>query len=564
MRWTPLTRLRSFYLLNATQFLGALNDNVFKLLVIYLLINVKGPGAANEVLSLTGAIFVMPFLLFASTAGILADRFSKRTIIVYTKVAELVVMLLGLLAVYFEWEFGAYGALFLMTAQSAFFGPSKYGIIPELIEPKMLSKANGSITSFTYLAAILGTFLASFITDISNKNFVIVALFCVLIALIGLLTSLGIARTAPQNSPKKINPIFLYEIYKTLKFSWTLPHLLPAIYGASFFLFIAAFTQMNIIPLAMQSLNLSEIGGGYLFLPTAIGIAIGGILAGRISKEKIEPGISCIAGFFIALFFILLALTSSSLGLTITWLILIGIAAGMYLIPFDAFLQINSPQEKRGQMIAAASFLGFVGVLMAALFLFLISEELGLTADTGFAMIGILTFISNFIITGRISALFFPFFAKKILKRVRRLHLISAVPDPSAIIILQSRSWWDAILLFAAIPKLRILVPGGFFRCFPWFNGLFESIRIIPAQPHPRTPEEKIFGFIRREQDENCASCLFLHSKRDQTEVLEAYIRVFQRLKKPIFFAHGIKERRQKSFLGIRYYEKQIALSFTS
>ena len=86
MRWLFRPDYRSFYLLNATQFLGALNDNVFKLLVIYLLINVKGPAAANSILSLAGAVFVIPFLLFSSGAGVLADRISKRTIIVFPKI----------------------------------------------------------------------------------------------------------------------------------------------------------------------------------------------------------------------------------------------------------------------------------------------------------------------------------------------------------------------------------------------------------------------------------------------------------------------------------------------
>src|SRR3989338_5816031 len=153
MRWLFRNDFRSFYLLNATQFLGALNDNIFKLLVIYLLIHLQGPAAANTILSLAGAIFVIPFLLFSSGAWVLADRISKRTIVVYTKVLEVAIMLFGLFAFSIEWEFGAYGALFLMATQSALFGPSKYGIIPELVESKMVSKANGSLTSFTYLAS---------------------------------------------------------------------------------------------------------------------------------------------------------------------------------------------------------------------------------------------------------------------------------------------------------------------------------------------------------------------------------------------------------------------------
>ncbi len=206
MRWLFRNDHRSFYCLNATQFLSALNDNVFKLLVIYLLISIQGPAAANTILSLAGAIFVIPFLLFSTTAGVLADRFSKRTIIVVTRTTEILILLFGSAAVFFEWGIGAYSALFLMATQAAVLGPSKYGIIPELVDQKMVSKANGSMTSFTYLAIILGTFLASFITDITNKNFVLVSAFCVFIGLIGLVTSLGIRRTAPQNSPKKIPP----------------------------------------------------------------------------------------------------------------------------------------------------------------------------------------------------------------------------------------------------------------------------------------------------------------------------------------------------------------------
>lgn len=563
MRWLFRSDFRSFYFLNATQFLGALNDNIFKLLVIYLLIHVKGPAQANSILSIAGAVFVIPFLLFSSSAGILADRLSKRSIIVFTKVFELAVMLFGLLAISFEWEFGSYAALFLMASQSALFGPSKYGIIPELVESKKVSKANGSLTSFTYLAIILGTFLASFITDITDKNFVFEASFCVLIAAIGILTSLGIGRTQPQRSPKKINPIFLYEIYQTLRVSWKIPHLLPAIYCSSFFLFIGAFTQLNIIPFAMESLGLSEVGGGYLFLPTAIGIAIGALLAGQLSKDRVEPGISCICGFFIVFFFFLLYLFSWSLTLTVIVLGLLGVFGGAYLIPFDAFLQISSPVEKRGQIIAAANFFSFVGVLMASLALYFISVKLEFSAASGFAWMAILTLISNIVTTGRLSGLFFPFFVNKILKRFRRLKLASPVPDPSTIIILRSNSWYDALLLFSCLPRLKILVPDHYFRHFPWFNGLLESIQIIPPEPGIRATLKTLFGQAKRFQGQNSSVCLFFHRREDSAEIINAYGKLFGQLNFPVLYAHGVKEKILKRFLFFRYYQKQITLSFS-
>jgi acyl-[acyl-carrier-protein]-phospholipid O-acyltransferase / long-chain-fatty-acid--[acyl-carrier-protein] ligase len=556
MRWLFKSDYRSFYLLNATQFLGALNDNIFKLLVIYLFIYVKGAAYAPTILSLAGAIFVIPFLLFSSGAGVLADKISKRTIIVITKILEVVIMLFAVLAVYLQSEFSAFTCLFCMAGQSALFGPSKYGIIPELVEEKKVSKANGSMTSFTYLAIILGTFLASFITDITDKNFVFESMFCVLIAILGLGTSLGIKKTAPRRSPKKINPFFLYEIYQTLKTSWKVPHLLTAVFSSAFFLFIGAYTQLNIIPFAMQSLGLSEVGGGYLFLATAVGIAIGAVLAGQLSKDKVEPGISCISGFFIALFFFTLSFFPSSLTCSIISLALLGIVGGGFLIPFDSFIQVNAPDEKRGQVIAAANFFSFVGVLLAAFCLYFISEKLGFTAASGFALMGILALLANIVITGRLSSLFLPFFVQKILKRFRKLEMTSPIPSQTDLVILQSNSWLDAILLFAYLPRLKVILPDHYLRHFPWFNGLVDSIRIIP-------PGTEFAQTAKKFREQNNTVCLFFHKKTDSAQDVLGYKKVFGHYHYKIIFARMRKEKIPKRFLFFRFYLKNIKMTFT-
>jgi len=546
----------SFHLLNATQFLVALNDNIFKLLVIYLLINVKGAAAAPTILSLVGAIFVIPFLLFSSGAGVLADRMSKRTIIVFAKALEVVIMSFGVIAVWFQSEWAAYFAMFCLSSEAAIFGPSKYGIIPELVEPRMVSKANGSMTSFTYLAIILGTFLASFLTDITHKNFIFVSFFCLAIAVTGLFTCLGIQRTAPQNSTKKINPFFLYEIYQTLKLSWSVPHLTSAIFGSAFFLFIGGFTQLNIIPYAMQSLHLSEVGGGYLFLPTAVGIAVGAILAGQLSKDKVEPGLSCISGFFIGILFILLHLFASSLTMAIICLTLLGVFGGAFLIPFDSFIQVNSPDEKRGQVIATASFCSFVGVLLASFCLYVISEQLGFSASSGFALMGILALLATVGLSGRLSSLLFPFFVRKILKRFRTLKILPPTPEPSSIIILQSNSWWDAILLFAVFPKLIILLPSRHYHRLTWFNYCVDAIRLMPLQLQ-KTELRNVF-----EEESHPMYCLFLHKRDDSKQILDDYRPFFAERAMNMVFAHGKKERLEKRIGFFRFAHKVITIYF--
>ena len=227
----------SFTYLNLTQFLGAMNDNIFKLLIIYFFIEVEGIENSNTILATTGAIFVLPFLFFSASSGFLADRFSKSNIIIYTKVLEFVALALGVLALQYESKTAAYAVLFLMATLSAVFAPSKYGIIPELVDNEKITKANGLMSSFTFLAIILGTFFASFFLDITGKQFIIVALISTFFAFIAMVTSFCIEYTPPADTTKRFNILFLSEIYETLKIAAQRPSLLTAVFGSAFFLF---------------------------------------------------------------------------------------------------------------------------------------------------------------------------------------------------------------------------------------------------------------------------------------------------------------------------------------
>jgi acyl-[acyl-carrier-protein]-phospholipid O-acyltransferase/long-chain-fatty-acid--[acyl-carrier-protein] ligase len=294
-----------------------------------------------------------------------------------------------------------------------------------------------------------------------------------------------------------------------------------------------------------------------------VGIALGAVLAGQLSKDKVEPGISCITGFFIGIFFLTLYLFATSLTMTIISLTLLGIVGGAYLVPLDSFLQISSPDEMRGQVIAVGSFFSFIGVLLASGALYFFSEELGFSAASGFLFMGIITLIVNIVMTGRLSSLFFPFFVKKILKRFRKLVVTTPIPDTSTVVILQSNSWWDAILLFSCLPNLKILVPGAYFKQFPWFNGLADAIQLVPPQIDTRKTLAKLFEKAKKYQAKNNSVCLFLHRDIGSRELIEAYAEAFGRMDYSIMFAHGKKEKIPKRFLGMRWWQKQITIQFT-
>ncbi len=446
----------SLAFLNSAQFLGALNDNIFKLLLVFLLIDVQGANRASSILSLAGAIFVIPFLLFSSAAGVLADRFSKQKLLVLMKIVEFTLMFLAIFAFAYKSAWACYTILFLLATHSAMFGPSKYGIIPELVASDKVSRANGLITSFTYLAIILGTFLASFLTQITNRNFPLTAGFCLLIALGGFASTFGIKKTNPQGSKKKFNFFFISEIIKTLYSVRKKPHLLMAIFGSSFFLFIGGFTQLNIIPFAIQSLGLVEVDGGYLFLATALGIAFGAFSIGKLMKNRVELAVSCIAGLFLFLFLILLYLFSSSLYIVITLLFLLGAFGGVFIVPFDSFIQLHSPHEKRGQVIASTNFLSFVGVLVASFALYLFSDVLSISSAGGFGIIGILTLLFTVIAIARLPDYVFPFLLRPFYKiKAEGEQLI----NNRTMLVLPNAHPKDIFFLMTKFPNIHFLIP---------------------------------------------------------------------------------------------------------
>ncbi len=557
MRRLFKSEMRSFHFLNVTQFLGALNDNIFKFLVIFFLINLKGSEAASTVLAIAGGVFVVPFLLFSASAGVLADRKSKQKVVVCTKIAELIIMLCGTLAIYLKSEVGSYSILFLMASQSAAFGPCKYGIIPEIVASNKVSKANGLLNSMTYLAVIIGTFLAAQITNFTNKNFVTASLLCIVISIVGIFTSLQIEKTPAKHSQKKLSPNFFGDIMKTLSLSHKKPHLLWAILGSAFFLFIGGFTQLNAIPFAIASLNLSEVAGSYLFLITAVGIAIGSIIAGKLSRDRVEIGMACTAGFILGFLYLLLFLFSASLSISVIMLILLGLFGGLFLIPFDAFIQLNSPDESRGQVVAATNFMSFVGVLLASIFLYLTNSLLQFSPAAGFGIIGVLSLLFAILITGRMSHLFFPYFVDKILLRFYSVE-IRALPKKPCVLLLDKCAFPETLVLFSLFHHLRIFRIAKLFKKFPYFDGLIKTFHLIPSR---RANRAYIYLMLKkcRKLNKNGIYTAFIPNTKKSKEVLsdmaaKAEIRPYY-LKTSTEIIH-------KNIMGISHRKRHITFTF--
>ncbi|GAF78832.1 unnamed protein product, partial [marine sediment metagenome] len=339
---TNQTKLGSgFRWLNATQFLGALNDNVFKLLIILFLIKLQGEEQASNITALSGAVFVVPFLVFTAFAGKLADRFSKRNIVVAVKVAEVVIMAAGCAAFAAGNQVALYGVLFLMAAQSAFFAPSKYGIVPELVAREHLSRANGVLEAMTYLAVIIGVACGSGLSQVTGGRFAIAGVVCVAVAMVGLVVSLSIPKTPAAGGGGKASILFVKDIQRTL---WSIHRkrdLLLAVLAAAYFLLIGAFIYVNLIPYGIEQLKLNEDQSGYLFLLAAIGIGVGAFWAGRLSGRHVELGVVPLGAIGLAFSSAGLGLISGNLYLAFGLIFLMGLSAGLFIVPVHAYIQLR-------------------------------------------------------------------------------------------------------------------------------------------------------------------------------------------------------------------------------
>lgn len=483
---------KSFAWLNATQFLGAMNDNIFKLLSFLFVIRLLGEEQASAWVALGGAIFVIPFLLFTPAAGVLADRFSKRTITVWIKVLEICVMLCAVWAFSTTWAPGAYVVLFLMSAQSALFGPSKYGIVPELVRRDQISAANGVLVMLTYIAIIVGSALGPWLGDVFRSQLAYAAMVCVGIAVAGTLASLGIEKTPAAGSRAKPSLFIVRDVWRTLRAIRGDRELMTAVIASAYFSLIGSYMQLNLIPFGMAHLGLTDTQAGYLFFFAAVGIGIGAWLAGRLSGRHVEFGIVPFGALLLAATTIGIGLDLLSLNGVRTLILLAGIGAGLFLIPLEAFTQYRAPRDRLGSILAASSFLSWMGVLIGSGLVYLFNVAMELPPARGFAIMGVATVLLG-LVAVRVLPDFLIRFAGLILTRpfVRvRSSGHSNIPiHGGALLIANHPSHLDPLLILTAQSRhIRFVLPRAHLREGP-IRPLLEHMNILSvdaSDPHER------------------------------------------------------------------------------
>ncbi len=475
------------------QFCGAFNDNAWKLMVALLgirqLASTMAPGPEFETASQTQTtlafvIFTFPLAVVSMVAGLLADRVSKRTVIILMKAVEILLMGAATLALWMNPAGGFLPLIVLagMGVHSALFSPAKYGILAELLPHARLAAGNGQLEMWTFLAILTGTAAPGILLSVTGTAVWMAPLLLTALALIGFSAAWTIPRVPPARSEG--------GLANTLQGAWLAlardRMLRLAICGAVFFWTIASLFAQNILVYAKAVLGVSDWQSGLPLMMLSIGIGIGARWVGRLSQGRVEYGLIPLGAAGVAVMLLTLGLLAPGLPATLALMVILGISSALIFVPLNALIQWRAPDDRRGSVIAFENTCVFTGILLGSL-------GAGALASGGTSTTGIFTAAAAFTVlgTGWAMRLLPEALLRVVLVIVTnslyRLRIVGHAHVPTtggALLVPNHISFVDGLLLIASLDRPVRFVVDAQYAEQPFFKPIMKIFGVIPIAPY--------------------------------------------------------------------------------
>ena len=516
-----------------TQFLGALNDNVFRnglvILVTFQGVLVLGMNH-SELANVAGALFILPFFLLSATAGQLADKFEKSMLMRRIKLLEIGLMLIAAVALLTQSYPLLLGVLFLMGCQSTLFGPVKFAYLPQQLAPSELIGGNALVEAGTYIAIILGLIIGGLTVAIDPLNQTVLSACLVAFAVFGYLTSRQVPTTRAVDPELKINWNAWAETWHIVGYAREERSVFLSILGISWFWFFGSAMTLQVPAYTLDILNGNEAITTSLLVAFAVGVGIGALLCERMSGHKIELGLVPFGSIGLSLFAIDLyfaqpvthTLRANTVGEFLardgSWRILfdlcmLGAFGGFYSVPLYALIQRRSKREHLSRIIAANNIINAVFMVIASV-LSIVVLNLGFSVPELFVLLALLNGVVAIYIYSLMPEFLMRFLVWIFINVFYRIRPTGAdnVPDHGpAVVVCNHVSFMDPLLLSASIRRpMRFVMYYRIFR-IPLLRFFFEHMHAIPIAG--RMEDEQLMNEAFERVDEELAEgnivCIF-------------------------------------------------------
>jgi len=516
-----------------TQFLGALNDNIFRnglvILITFQGVRIAGMDA-GQLANVAGALFILPFFLFSATAGQLADKYEKSRLMRSIKLLEIVLMVLAAFAFVTQSYTVLLVVLFLMGCQSTLFGPVKYAYLPQQLATDELVGGNALVESGTYMAIIFGLIVGGISVAADYENQSILASCLVVTAVFGYLASRQIPSTKPVDPDLKINWNAWTETWHIVGFAREERSVFLSILGISWFWFFGSAMTIQLPAYTLGILNGNEAITTALLVAFAVGVGVGSLLCERMSGHRIELGLVPFGSIGLSLFAIdlffsqpdaqVVAVNSvseflarpGSLRILID-LSLLGAFGGFYSVPLYALIQDRTERQHLSRVIAANNIINALFMVAAAILAFGVLAA-GLSIPQFYlilAVLNALVAIYIFTLLPEFLMRFLVWILINMLYRVRPTGLENIPDEGPAVLVCNHVSFVDALLVGGSIRRpVRFVMYYKIFQ-IPLLSFIFKTAKAIPiaSAKEDETLLAEAFDQIDKELDAGQIVCLF-------------------------------------------------------
>lgn len=466
---------RSFWALIITQFQGAFSLNAFEYLLLYMVLSADMVRQQrDELVSAIPLFLALPFLLFSMAGGFLADRCSKRQVTLSTKIIEITAMAVAVLALAIHSLPLELTVLFVVATQAALFGPSKYGLLPEILSEKWLSWGNGILELGTFAAIIGGMVSAAQFVDRFHGLEVYAGVILLVLAIIGFCTSLAIERYPAAAPEKKFRVNFLGDLLQQVRIIRADRPLFLAILGNTYFWFLGTLFLQTVLVYGSDILHLAPRKTSVLHGGTALGIGIGSAIAGYLSGNKIEYGLIPLGALGMTVMAALVGGMSHSFVMAGVLLATLGFFAGFFAVPVNALIQHRPAPNQKGGIIAAGNLLSFLGVPAASGVYYLLATKGHLSPQGVFLTGAAITLAGTIYVLILLPDWFLRlllFFLTHTIYRIRVIGRDNIPEKGGALFVSNHMSFVDVLLLLASTDRpIRFLM----------FKGIYDNPVIKP------------------------------------------------------------------------------------